>query len=273
MLARNIAGFNRMGETGRENTGKGLFENIVKFSDAAKEKQGAGAGASDPLVMAVKLGINLIPEGNFKKWVTINPLQLYKELFRAIFDRPWRSDQYRLGERLIDNIDPSGSPDAMKSYRDVPDEVVKNAINLFTILFGVRVDSQLDLDALQQGSSAYYLRPDKSDIPAAAVSRAVFLKQNFFPDSLYNTAKWDTDIFSRYPLAAPIPDPFEVGKLYSGPLPGGATAKNGVIEIDEVLSDTPGSGAKPAEKNNGLLWLGIGLLGYAGYKYYKKKNR
>lgn len=273
MLVRNIAGINRIGDAGTENTGKGLFESIVKFSDAAKEKQGQGAGASDPIVMAVKLGIDLIPEGNFKKWVTMNPLQLYTKLFQAIFGRAWRSDQYRLGERLIDNIDPNGTADTMKSYRDVPDEVVKNAITLFTILFGVRVDSQLDLDALQQGSAAYYLRPDKSDIPAAAVARAVFLKQNFFPDSTYNTTKWDTDIFSRYPLAAPIPDPFQVGKLYSGPLPGGATAKNGVIEIDEVLSTAPGTKPKEDGSNTGMWLLGAGLLGYGLYYYSKKRRR
>lgn len=271
-LVRNIAGFNSVGAEGGGQTA--LLQNIVKFSEAAKEKGGSAVAASDPLVMAVKMGINLIPEGNFKKWVTMNPFQLYKKLWQAIFGKRFTTGQYRLGERLLDQIDPTGTANNAVSYRDVPDEVVENAMLLFTLFFGVRITTQEDLDALQIGSSAYYSRPDKKDIPQHAVDRAVFLKQTYFPDSSYNVRKWDTDIFSQFPLVAPIPDPFHYGQLYTGPIPGGGNVTNGVVEIDEIPGITnPGStSGAVASSNNLVLWLGLALLGYGVYKY-SKQNR
>lgn len=272
-LVRNIAGINSVGAEGEGS--KALLQNLVQFSAAAKDKAGPQAAASDPLVMAVKLGINLIPEGSFKKWATMNPFQLYQKLWQAIFGKAFTTGQYRLGERFMDQIDPSGSANNAVSYRDVPDDVVENAMLIFTLLFGVRITTQEDLDALQVGRSAYYMRPDKNDIPQAAVDRAVFLKQTYFPDSTYNVSKWDTDIFSQYPLVAPIPDPYHYGQLYTGPLPGGGNAKNGVIEIDEIPGTiNPGSSTSSGESgsNNILLLLGIAALGWGLYEYSKQKS-
>lgn len=277
-LVKNIAGFEqRMGAADlTADGGRSLLQNLVKFSPEAQKKY--DVAASDPLVMAVKLGVNLIPEGSFKKWVTMNPLQLYTKLFQAVFGRKYTTGQYRLGERLMDQVNPQGSANQVVSYRDVKDEVVNNAITLFTIFFGVRISTQEDLDALEMGSTAYYLRPDKTDIPSAAVARAVYLKQTYFSDSTYNTAKWDMDIFSRYPLAAPIPDPYNVGSLYTGPLPGGGFAKNGMVEVDEVLGGTPtaggGSGTSDTESKNGggNWWVWLLLLG-GGYALSQNKIR
>jgi hypothetical protein len=89
---------------------------------------------------------------------------------------------------------------------------------LFTILFGVRIINQHFLDGLQRGVSGYYEAAGLwgTDIPLNAVERAVMLKQQFFPDYTYNTEQWDLNKFQEYPLVAPVPDPMEVGKYYTG---------------------------------------------------------
>lgn len=280
-LVKNIAGFNvhdpfAVGVTEADfETQPTLFQNIVAFRE--KDSTGRVGFVLMAAVAAVKIGFNLLPEGAFKNWIKSIPLKLFAKIFQAIKGRIYTTGQYTLGERLVDQLDPDGSPDSIKSFHDVTDDAVVNAINLFTILFGVRITTVEDLDALQMGSSAYYLRPDKQDIPADAVARAVYLKQTFFPDSLYNKVKWDANYFSQYPLVAPIPDPYQVGQLYSGVLPGGAMATNGVILVDEQLSTIdPATGLPKSESGSGkntLLLLGGALLAVGGFLYYQKNSK
>lgn len=211
----------------------GLFDNIVKIGDkVGSVNESLQLAANDPIVTGVKQAVNLLPEGGLKEWVSANPIQFWKKIIQLITGRKYTTGQYVLGERFIDQILPGANDAARRG--DVPDDIVLKATDFFTIVFGVRITTQEDMDALDYGPDAYYKRPDKTDIPRAAVNRAVFLKQNYFPISSYNVRKWDTTMFEKYPLVAPIPG-IKPGTLYSGELPGGAIAVNGVVPADYAL--------------------------------------
>jgi len=106
---------------------------------------------------------------------------------------------------------------------------------VMTVLFGVRITNDEDLDALDDGADAYYSRPDKTDIPRAAVDRAVYLKQHYFPISTYNKKSWDLSKFGTIPYAGPIPG-IEFGTLFNGKLPGGAEIKDGIVIVPGALT-------------------------------------
>lgn len=253
-----------------------LFNSIIKLVNAdGSAATGAAAAASDPVVMAVKAGINLLPPGDLKRWLSANPVKFWTMVIQLFTGRKYTTGEYRLGERFIDQVLHTNGPDTVKSYKDVPDNVVPQAQLMFTILFGVRITTDEDLWALSSGSSAYYARPDKMDIPPEAVERAVYLAQRYYPSSSFNIAEWNLDYFSQFPLAAPIPDPLTFGKLYSGPLPGGGTATNGVINVNaetplSSLQQSP-TGISTPGSNKGLLLLAALFVGGGLYYAHKRK--
>lgn len=278
-LLRNIAGFEQYETIGAttpapQSAPVALFNNIVKVINP-NGSPAAGAAVNDPVVMAVKAGISLLPPGDLKRWLSASPVKFWKMVYQIFAGRKFTTGEYRLGERYIDQVLHTNGPDTVKSYRDVPDDVVKQAQLLFTILFGVRITNDEDLQSLSTGSGAYYARPDKIDIPPAAVDRAVFLAQRYYPASSFNLAEWDLDYFSQFPLTGPIPDPYTVGKLYTGPLPGGGVATNGIIQIN---AETPLSSLQQSpyavneSQSNILPVLVIAGIGFLGYRYGKKKK-
>lgn len=109
------------------------------------------------------------------------------------------------------------------------------ARTLLTILFGVRIVNSNFLDALDNSPDAYYSAGGGwvTDIPRNAVERAVMLKQQFFPISTYNTKQWDMNKFQEFPLVAPVPDPLNVGKLYTGEFLG-VNIVNGLVIGDPI---------------------------------------
>lgn len=189
------------------------------------------------------------------------------KVINAISDaRAWTRSQQTLGERMIDQIpgmDQALFDAGLLGHRGRPGlanyvdshygewtgnygTIIPLAQRLMTILFGVRITNDEDLDALDTGADLYYQRPDKADIPRAAVDRAVFLKQNFFPISTYNTISWDMSKFEMVPYAAPIPG-IEYGTLYNGEIPGGGEIKNGIVTMPGAL--VPGTGTPQTETN------------------------
>jgi hypothetical protein len=143
------------------------------------------------------------------------------------------------------NADYGGRPHGSEPCNSL----INPARSLFTVLFGVRIWNSYYLDALDNSIDAYY-RVDNgvmtSDIPRAAVERAVFLKQHFYPISTYNTKLWDLQHFQDMPLVAPIPDPNVVGQLYNGDI-FGITVKNGVL-VGTILPDMkPGTDSTSIE--------------------------
>lgn len=106
---------------------------------------------------------------------------------------------------------------------------------IWTILFGVRITNSNFLDALDRGVDDYYNAAGNngSDIPRKAVERAVMLKQNFYPSSTYNKVQWDLNHFQDWPLVAPVPDPDNIGVLYSGQFMG-VTVVNGRVIGDPI---------------------------------------
>lgn len=114
-------------------------------------------------------------------------------------------------------------------------ELIGPARIMFTILLGIRITNSNFLDALNNGVDSYYAAAGwhGEDIPRNAVERAVFLVQNFFPSSSYNQYQWDLNKFQEYPLVAPIPDPLEPGRLYTGEFLG-VTVVNGMAIGDPV---------------------------------------
>jgi hypothetical protein len=208
-----------------------IYSNIVQVNGtkANADKLAQILISSDPDVAAAnKIAnqiIGIVPPGGVRRFLAQGP---WKLLWKATFGRKYTIGQYKLGERFIKQL---GGNMNMGGWQDVPNNVVEQAMNIFTILFGVRIGTGEDLDALDSGVDAYYARGEKNDIPQNAVKRAVYLKQNFYPISTYNKVAWDPSYFERYPLVAPIPG-LQQGTLYSGPLPGGATAVNGIIPVN-----------------------------------------
>lgn len=261
----------------------GLFDDIVKINGEVKSvESNLNAAANDPVVLAVKEGIKLLPEGDLKKWVSANPKQFWTLVKEAFTGRTYTKNEYRIGERYLDNVVESTPVDSITNTGQVPDDIVPIAKAFMTIAFGVRITTTDDLDALQRGVDAYYTRPEKSDIPRKAVERAVMLKQSFFPDSTYNSQKWDLSKFEKYPLVAPIPG-LAFNTLYTGDIPGVgkklAKATNGVIEGDAALKqvieqlDLNPDGT-PKTKTSGIgQLLTWGLLLGLGYALFKKKPK
>lgn len=230
-----------------------MFENLLRPQGSAQDVEratavlrDAKAGIAEGLAVtkAVYQIINLLPEGDLKTWLLKDPVEFWKSIIALIRGRTYQTGQYVLGERLIDQIQGGNV-----GRRDVADEVVPVARMFFTICFGVRINNSEDLDSLDYGIDAYYSRPNKEDIPHEAVERAVFLKQSFYPIRTYNVQKWDPIYFEMYPLVTPIPEMnahateegLNVGKLYTGTIPGGAYAVDGVIPVDAqtILKQLP----------------------------------
>lgn len=264
----------------------GIFQYLLAINgtDAQVKQAQAKLAMLTPTTAAVYQVLNLLPEGELKSWLTANPIQFWKKIIQLFTGRTYQSGQYRLGERYIDQlICQGGNPDSVTSTSQVPDDTVPVARTIFTILFGVRINNDEDLWSLDNGVSAYYSRPNKGDIPQLAVERAVFLKQNFFPYTTYNKVCWtDLSPFEQFPLVAPIPEmnasatheEDNVGKLYSGPLPGGAVAVNGVIPVDAqtILKQYPldETGAPVTTSKPGLN-IGLVILAAAA-TYYVIEN-
>jgi hypothetical protein len=136
-------------------------------------------------------------------------------------------------------------------------ELIHMARLLLTILFGVRIINQHFLDGLQGGIDSYYAAagPWATDIPRNAVERAVLLKQQYFPDHMYNREQWDLNKFQDFPLVAPVPDPEVVGKLYTGEFLG-ITIQDGYAIGDIIpdlgtdeTTDTPTGGGTLTDEN------------------------
>lgn len=223
----------------QSNTGRGIFEYITHINGSEQEVKAAQAKLAQltPTTQAVWAALNLLPEGDLKSWLTANPVQFWKKIVQLFTGRKYTTGDYILGERFNDQVMCKGD----LSRRQVPDEMVPLAWNFFTIAFGVRIKTEEDLFALEQGKQAYRSRSwISADIPDNAIERAVYLKQNFYQHSKMNIECWDLRYFEMYPLVAPIPG-IEMNTLYNGELPGGAIAVNGIIPLDAqtVLKQFP----------------------------------
>lgn len=225
----------------------GIFQNLVqpqgsptevrKASDALRQ----AAATASPYIAAYYEALKMLPEGDLKKWLSLNAVDFWKNVITLIKGRKYTTGQYKLGERFIDQVQ-GGNVD----QRGVPDDAIPIAQTTFTILFGVRLTTNEDLDAINFGVQQYYQRGEKDDVPREAVERAVFLAQHFYGFDTYNRVQWDMRYFEIYPLVAPIPG-LTQGTLYTGELPGGARAVNGIIPVDanSVLKQIVGSDFNP----------------------------
>jgi len=224
-----------------------VYQNIVKPSGSAQNIAALTSALSsgDPsvgaMVQGIQSAIGMLPNGGLKDYLTNlfkDPAYNLKLLYGLITGRKYTTGQYKLGERYIKQI---AGHFELPGWQQVPDDVVPDAQKFFTIFFGVRITTGEDLDALDSGIDAYYARGEKNDIPRNAVERAVFLKQHYYPIASYNQYQWDVTYFERIPLVAPIPG-LDQNTLYTGQLPGGAYAVNGVIPVnaDSVMRQVIG---------------------------------
>jgi len=205
----------------------GIFQYVLSMDGTPSEVRAAQAklAQSTPETAAVFQALNVLPEGGLKSWLMANPVQFWTKVVQLFTGRKYTSGQYVLGERFIDQV-----VGGNVGRSQVSDADVAQAQTMFTILFGVRITTGEDLDALDFGVQNYYNRGEKDDIRPDAVERAVWLKQHYYPIATYNNYKWDLTFFEMFPLVAPIPG-LDPGTLYNGELPGGAIAVNGLIPV------------------------------------------
>ncbi len=228
-----------------QNSAGGIFQNIIKLSGSSTAVAGASAilGSGSPYVAAAYAVINLLPEGELKSWLTSNPQQLWNKIKVLFAGKKWTNGDYVLGERLNDQIYCNGNI----TRQQVSDQMVDLAHTVFNQLFGVRIATSNDLDALDNGVAAYRNQEASQGISTEAIERAVFLKQHYFPSSTYNTKCWDLRYFEIYPLVDRIPA-YEPGKWYTGAVIGGSNAVEGVIPVsaDDILDQYIGANFDPA---------------------------
>lgn len=226
----------------------GIFQYLVSLQGTPAQVEAAKAKLAmlTPETMAVYAVLNLLPEGGLKSWLTANPVQFWTKIWQVIVGRKWTTGDYRLAERLNDQVYCNGNI----GYRQASDDMVEVAHTIFNQLFGVRINNDDDLGALDAGFDAYKARFVSAGISDDAIERAVFLKQNYYPASTYNNQCWDLRYFEIYPLVARIPD-FELNKWYTGPVIGGVNAVDGLIPISatDVLDQYEGADFDPVTGN------------------------
>jgi hypothetical protein len=206
----------------------GIFQYLLQINgDPAQVRQAQAKLAQlTPTTAAVFAILNVLPEGQLKSWLMANPVQFWTKIYELVFGRKWTTGDYVLGERLNDQV----YCNAGIGRQQVSDQMVDLAHVIFNQLFGVRLQTAEDLDALDTGLAAYRARETSKGISDNAIERAVFLKQHFYPISTYNVQCWDLRYFEIYPLVGRIPD-YEIGKWYTGSVIGGANAVDGVIPV------------------------------------------
>lgn len=223
----------------------GIFQSLVQITGSTSAVASASSimSQASPYVAAIYQAINLLPPGELKDWLTSNPAQFWKRIWTLVKGRKWTDGDYVLGERLNDQIYCNG--DATR--RQVSDEMVDLAHVVFNQLFGVRIATAEDLDALDAGVAAYKTRAVSQDMSHEAIERAVFLKRNYYSSSTYNVKCWDLRYFGIYPLVDRIPG-YEIGKWYTGAVIGGANAVDGLIPVSatDILDQYVGANFDPA---------------------------
>jgi hypothetical protein len=224
----------------------GIYGNITQLKGTDQQisqAQQALWTAVWPPAGSIYKFLNALPPGELKNWLTAGPQEFYKKLIQLFTGKKWTSGDYVLGERLNDNV--YGQKDIGRSQ--VTDDMVAVAHTLFNQLFGVRIATSDDLDALDNGIVAYKARESSRGISQDAIERAVFLKQHFYPSSTYNKMPWDLRYFEVYPLVDRIPA-YEPDKWFTGEVIGGGHATDGIIEISaaNVLQQFVGADFNPA---------------------------
>lgn len=224
----------------------GIYGNITQLTGTDQQISSAQQAlwtAVWPPAGSIYKFLNALPPGELKNWLTAGPQEFYKKLIQLFKGKKWTSGDYVLGERLNDNV--YGQKDIGR--QQVTDDMVAVAHTLFNQLFGVRIATSDDLDALDNGIIAYQARESSKGISRDAIERAVFLKQHFFPSSTYNKVPWDLRYFEVYPLVDRIPA-YEPGKWFTGEVIGGGHATDGIIEISaaNVLQQFVGADFNPA---------------------------
>jgi hypothetical protein len=222
----------------------GIFQYLVQINGDPAQVKAAQAKLSQltPETAAVYAALQMLPEGSLKTWLTANPIQFWKMVYEAIFGRKYTSGDYILAERLSDQIYCNANIDRGQASN----QMVDVAHRIFNQLFGVRIATEDDLNALELGFAAYKARQASEGISDAAINRAVYLKRHFYPNSTYNKQCWDLRYFEMYPLVDRIPD-YEPGKWYTGEVIGGAYAVDGLIPVSatDILDQYVGASFDP----------------------------
>lgn len=227
----------------------GIFQYLTHLdgTDAEIRQAQAKLASLTPETAAIYQALNVLPEGDLKSWLTANPVQFWKKVVALIKGRKYTVGDYTLAERLNDQV--YGNPNIGQTQAS--DEMVDIAHRVMNQLFGVRIATDEDLNALDSGVAAYKSRAASTGISQDAIERAVFLKQHFFPIATYNRQPWDLRYFELYPLVDRIPD-YPLNQWYNGPVIGGATAVDGLIPLSAqtVIKQFPGSDFDP---NTGII--------------------
>ena len=230
--------------TPSKNAYGGIFQYLLQINGDPVQVRAAQAKLAQltPETAAVYAGLNMLPEGDLKSWLMANPVQFWTKVYELFFGKKWTSGDYVLGERLSDQV--YCNPDIGR--QQVSNQMVDLAHVIFNQLFGVRIGTTDDLDALDNGVAAYKARASSQGISDDAIERAVYLKQRFYPVNTYNRVCWDLRYFELFPLVGRIPD-HEIGKWYTGTVVGGAYAINGVIPVSatDILDQYIGADFDP----------------------------
>jgi len=220
--------------------------------------------------------IDQLPEGgikNFLKDYLKNPVTAFQRLY---FGKPFTSGAYHLGEVYMRAI----LGDATIQNRGmVPDAVVPQACEFFTVALGVRVVSEDHIEQLAISPDAYYawMKQDAGDVPRANVDRAhQILKDIDYPknqsDGRRNN-KWSLAVFEKYPYSYPLVGT-TVGSLFNGTNPVNNIKLINGYPAGTVAVNPDGTPGTPAQAGIGGSLLGkVIIAGGIGYLLYTLLTR
>lgn len=223
----------------------------------------------------IKTVLSFLPEGGLKNFVT-NLISDPSEAFKALFgQRYYPSGQYALGEWYLRNI--LGKFD-IQNRGQVPDEIVPQASQFWTLALGVPVSSTDHIDQLAISAAAYksWANGFFSYVPDVQAERASkIVKQIAIPPSVRNSTI-QLNKFAAIPYIFPLFDlPLTnqtAGKYFTGTHPitnqkivNGYPTNAGSGDI--ILNDGTGQGAQGP--GSGVSWGKIAIIAAAGFLAYK----
>jgi hypothetical protein len=226
-----------------------------------------GDPEADGIIGAVKTVIGPLqkqfPRGTFLgNWLSDigNFKQAWSDMSHALFGYKYTGGDYALGEVFIDRV----LGQATTSRWDTPNGYVPIAWTYMTLLFGLPIAVNTDLDTLTTSDSLEgYLsgRPEqRTYVTQAQVTRAHQLMTLIVNYPRLGGWSPDKNVFGLVPYVCPLPDARNPGVLYNGPMPNGQNIVNGVPDQTAATKGSNVSGFNGSNFNMTYIIIAIAII-------------